>query len=709
MPGCALSGTLSPPARLALAAALLASAAACGDDVVPVADGGGIIVDAGFPDASHPDAAPAPDASPERACVLTSTNPDFTQELGCRADFTAVASTPLVPSIPGALSVKTVVDQLDEDKLYFQNSRRYPIHWEFASAHLSGNGLPIVPPLGLFNQTEYYQPDRRFVLGAVNFYEGPGIWAYEIAPYDTASAAQIEKAFRKIQAQAWFGPDLTFHPTSDTVATEAAKLPASIRVVSTEDLFRGIDYQPLNLATSIGKLRFLRATDLATEYLGFRDIVVLDAIPNDLATCVGTITAELQTPLSHINVLAQNRGTPNMALTGAFANAELRALEGKWVELTVGASGYTIREVPVAEADAWWDAHRPPMVPVNEPDLTVQDLRDIEDVLPLDTMPLREALAAAVPAFGGKASHYGAFPYITSSPIPYPKAFVVPIHFYRRFMDENGFSARIATLRADPSFRDDPRVREMALARLRLDIRTTPLDPAFEAMLLAKIRADYPGLRLKFRSSTNAEDLNGFTGAGLYTSEAGDPDDPEKPIADAVRTVWASVWRFRAYEEREYRSIDHGRVGMAVLVHRSFPAEDVNGVAITANIFDTRGAEPGYYVNAQVGDNSVVLPDPGVTSEQFVYHYDLPGQPIVYFARSNLVPAGTNVMSRAQAAELGAALEAIHLYFNGLYGPNTPERFYGMDIEFKFNTYEDEPGRSKLVIKQARPYPGRGR
>ena len=51
--------------------------------------------------------------------------------------------------------------------LYFQNSVRYPIHYDFASARLSGGGLPIVPSLATFNQSEYYAPDRRFLLGAV--------------------------------------------------------------------------------------------------------------------------------------------------------------------------------------------------------------------------------------------------------------------------------------------------------------------------------------------------------------------------------------------------------------------------------------------------------------------------------------------------------------------------------------------------------------
>ena len=72
----------------------------------------------------------------------------------------------------------------------------------------------------------------------------------------------------------------------------------------------------------MGKLRFVTAANLETEYLSFRDIVVLDHVPNDISVVVGMITEEFQTPLAHINVLAQNRHTPNMGLKGATTNAD---------------------------------------------------------------------------------------------------------------------------------------------------------------------------------------------------------------------------------------------------------------------------------------------------------------------------------------------------------------------------------------------------
>jgi hypothetical protein len=252
----------------------------------------------------------------------------------------------------------------------------------------------------------------------------------------------------------------------------------------------------------------------------------------------------------------------------------------------------------------------------------------------------------------------------------------------------------------------------VALEQLRDDMRVAPVNAAFEQLLLEKLAADLPGIRTRFRSSTNAEDLDGFTGAGLYTSLSGDPNDPEYPVLDAVRRVWASVWRFRAYEEREYRNIDHLAVGMALLVHRSFPDEDANGVALTGNPFDRKlGVDPAFYVNVQKGEFSVVLPEPGDTTEEFLYYYDLSNQPVSYLSSSTYTPGG-RVLSPTHVRSLGDALDRIRRYFRPAYAPapGAPANgWWAMDVEFKFDDDPEAPAgtESRLWVKQARPFGNR--
>ena len=632
---------------------------------------------------------------PGWACVHSGDErPAFLTQLGCEADFDALAADPLDASIPGARSVKTVVDRADENHLYFQDSERYAIHWEFASEHLSGDGLPIVDELSTFNATEYSSPERRFVLGALTIYEEPDVWAWEISPYDTADADMIALSYREIHDNTWIGEDLYFHPTSESVAKVAEDLPSDVKVISTEELFDGITYQPLNLGTSMGKLRFYE--DPEDTIPNYREIVVLPAVPNDMPVVMGIITDAFQTPLAHINVLSQNRGTPNMGLIGAWTNPELRALEDEWVELTVAAHEWTIRQVTQEEADAWWEGFRPEPLDVTPMDLSVTEITLIEDVVDLSDGVV-PALDAAVPAFGGKASHFAVMSHHPDD-IPMPTASALPVHFYDEFMTANGFWDEVDEMLADPDFTGDAVTRDGRLRRLRSDMRRAPVDPEFLEELEVWVREHHSGHRVRFRSSTNAEDVSGFNGAGLYSSQSGDPDDPTRPIEDALREVWASCWSFRAFEERSYYGIDHTDIGMAVLMHRSFPDEDANGVAITANIFDTSGLEPAFYVNVQYGDNSVVLPEQGVTTDRYLHYFDSVGQPVVYLGHSNLVPDGETVLTETQIKDLGFALDAIHDVFLEAYGNAS---FYGMDVEFKFD-------QGELYVKQARPYPGRG-
>ncbi|KIG12492.1 hypothetical protein DB30_01309 [Enhygromyxa salina] len=643
------------------------------------------------------------DPAPEQVCALTQAA-DYSQTFGCQGDFDLLAAKPLNSAKAGAVSAKTVVDTFD-GQLYFQNSNEYAIHWEFAFEHLSGQGKPIVPQLGDFNQTEYYSPGRRFYLGALTYYGGPQKWTYEVSPYDTANADMIAAAYAKIRDNSFFGEDLYFHPTSEAVELEAQDLPEWVKIITTDELYADQEFQILNTGETYAKLVFVSAAQLDSALLTFRDLVVLDNVPNDITVVSGIITQAFQTPLSHINVLSQSRGTPNLGLKDAFTHEQLRPLEGKWVRFSVTADDWSIEEVTAAEADAWWEANRPEALGVPAKDLSVQALTDIEDVLD-PMLDDKAAIDQAIPAFGGKTSNYAVLPKIGSNLNP-PKAFAVPIFFYDQFLVENGFDLRIDQMLADDSFRQDAQTRQTMLAALRDDMLAAPLNAAFEAAMIAKLEAEYPGERMRFRSSTNAEDLEGFTGAGLYTSKSGYAVSLEDPFQAAVKEVWASVWYFRAFEEREYRGIEHTAVGMSLLVHRSFPDEEANGVALTANIFDQSGAEPGFYINVQTGGTSVVKPEPGYTSDQLIYHFDFPGQPVVYIAHSNLVAPGEDVLTNAQLYELGTALDSIHSYFAGIYAPDETG-WYAMDVEFKFDDVDEYP-EPILWIKQARPHPGLGK
>jgi len=637
---------------------------------------------------------------------------DYLRRIGCSRDFESLCSDPIDATLPGARSTKVVYDTAQTGgALYFQNSVLYQVHYAFASTHLSGNGLPVVPQLSSFNTTEYYTAGRRFVLGAVTHYEDGGAWVLEMAPYDTASATMISTLYHAVKDAGFFGPALAFHPTSDAITATAKKLPSDIPIVTTDQLYAKIDYQPLNISKAIGKLTFTTADALDSGlYLPYESIVVLDEAPNDISVVMGIITQEFQTPLSHLNVLSRNRQTPNMGLRNALTNATLLSFKDKLIELSVGALEWNIREVTEEEAKVFWASKKPTPVVLPDYNLKYRDILDIQDVTPESSdRSLRDSIKEAVRAWGGKAAQYSIL--AKTDGVPTKKAFGIPCYYYYQFMQTNGYFDRVDKLLQDPNFVADSAVRYAALAAMRTDMESGTLDSTLEAQLKAKLATpDFASFtKIRFRTSTNSEDLEGFPCAGCYESHTGNPNNWET-IRNAIRLAYASAWLFRTFEERTFYGVDHKSVSMALLVHEGFADEEANGVAITANIFDATGVDPAFYINVQQGGTAeVVHPPKGVQSDQILYYFNSPNQPISYQAHSNLIPVGTTVLTKYQIYTLGTALAAIHERFSPAYGPAMGNNgWYAMDVEFKFDNEAAPAELAQLYVKQARPYPKSG-
>ncbi|MFT4525831.1 MAG: hypothetical protein ACI85F_001989, partial [Bacteroidia bacterium] len=202
------------------------------------------------------------------------------------------------------------------------------------------------------------------------------------------------------------------------------------------------------------------------------------------------------------------------------------------------------------------------------------------------------------------------------------------------------------------------------------------------------------GTAVRCRSSTNNEDLPGFSGAGLYTSKTQHLD--EGHISKSIKQVYASMWNFRAYEERDFYRVDHFIAAMGILCHPNFEEEQSNGVGISIDpIYET---EETFYLNTQVGESLITNPDPNsVPEEILLYENPLQAGGYLVLRLSNLVEPGELVMDQVYLDQMRDYLTVIHDEFAILYDVVGAEGF-GMDIEYKV-TAEDQ-----LVIKQARPW-----
>src|SRR5918999_681120 len=100
---------------------------------------------------------------------------------------------------------------------------------------------------------------------------------------------------------------LAYHPAGVTqealLREDAAHLAElGVRVISTETLFGGVTYVPLNLGEGYGVLSLV-APD-GGRPATIRDVAVFTALPNDLGHVAGVVSETPQTPLSHVNLKA---------------------------------------------------------------------------------------------------------------------------------------------------------------------------------------------------------------------------------------------------------------------------------------------------------------------------------------------------------------------------------------------------------------------
>ncbi len=144
---------------------------------------------------------------------------------------------------------------------------------------------------------------------------------------------------------------------------------------------------------------------------------------------------------------------------------------------------------------------------------------------------------------------------------------------------------------------------------------------------------------------------------------------------------------------------------MGILVHRSFPDEDANGVLITRNLYNSN---PGFIINVQFKEYSIVFPEPGILHDQIILMLwsIIPSQSFMaeYLTFSNIPELeGETVMTEEELMELGAyALEVRkHFYRNVPHSCNCSELDFGLDIEFKVDSQLEN---RKIYLKQARIY-----
>ena len=618
--------------------------------------------------------------------TMNPVNPGKTIELTDGA--VAIPNRATFETLAAGTSVKFVLFDLDTARpgIYFQNTVKHPDHFKFVKLVGLQTGQR-----GMIRGEMTYDRTRVAHDGSEGAYR---YWLTGISLFPDNSFSVLERSYNLLAASMpLLGDNLSFYIPRSDLGDFQSELPflrtSRIRLLFDEDIYSGIGFLSLNPGEGYGRLQALEPDDRPHP----RDVVIYEALPNELPRVAGIISTVPQTPLSHVNLRAVQDGIPNAYIRAAFIRDFLDNVDGllgRYVYYKVTNSGWELRGATPEEVEAHYESSRHTGAQTPERDLSVTTITPLSDIGFEDWT-----------AFGVKAANVAVLGTLGFPQGTVPDGFAIPFYFYDEFMKAHGFYDDVKEMLADPDFQTDFEVQDDMLDDLRDDIKDAET-PQWIINALTAMHDTYPtGQSLRYRSSTNNEDLPGFNGAGLYDSKTQDPDETEEDGIDkSLKGVFASLWTFRAFSEREFHRIDHLTAAMGVLVHPNYSDELANGVAVSFNplpIFKSFDKYEFYYVNTQLGEDLVTNPEAHSMPEEILIDQLKRIGPYYVISTSNLVERGELLMSNDQLDQLGQRLEVIHDHFKTLYNPGAGEQF-AMEIEFKIT------GDDILAIKQARPW-----
>lgn len=666
--------------------------------------------------------------------------------------------------LPGR-TLKFLIDRRDPAKpaIYFMNSnfteggeRPEAAKYHF---HLAERVLEdFEETLSSFGKVTYDTLEKRYIAGSVQTFFVDGskepLYGIQFFPQDVAKNDIIATAIKILMSRFSIeGAQVAFVATGEqqTVdeGTRAKLAELGVGTKTLDEVLGAIDFIPLNRGEAWGYLRMFPADPNA---LAATDIPVFDELPLDLTVVAGTITRAYQDPTSHVNLKSKERGTPNMVLRSAGPdNAELAKWVDRPVKLTVNVDSFTL--TPSSEGEVMAKlAERLDKPWVSLPYDETDAILSYAQMCPSDP---RRCLTQ-VRSFGAKAAMLGFMtspdvlgrrrdPGSLSADYGYdivPPGVGIPFTFYRRFVDHapNGaLRAGIDTLIADViANKLAPKELDARAKAVRELFLTAEFPPGMVEQIRSRIEAALPGVpKIKVRSSSNAEDMPHFDGAGLYTSYAATltkKDDPEKrckvkvdgvklkmkpkTLSCAIRGVYASLWNKRAIDERTFARLDHRTAVMGIAVVPKYDLKSpiaANSVVIT-RIVATQNVY-GYTLSSQKGNVLVTNPEPGTLAENTIAAFNEPFEPASFAVTRHATPvAGQPPMKRTvlsdksmrqvvqitRTAEIAYCRARPDYYgYDCNYAPSDPRKERALDFELKYLE------NGQFICKQMREFSGR--
>jgi hypothetical protein len=535
----------------------------------------------------------------------------------------------LAGTLAGYPFVKLVIDR-PRGQIHFLNNARYPFHADYIAENLLGISVDEVDrDIDTYNRSFYQDPNRRFYLGILALHtraERAGalderrFFSLETVEVDTMSEEMLRYLFATVKENVDPSIPLLLKPANHLQETILSSIDATeIPRIYAHELFASARYVALNKGVARGRLRAFRTESeyaASRSTLEWHDIIAMPRVPDDIPRVAGIINAHHTTPLSHTNVLASGWQVPNCIQLGILERIREQGLDGQWVEYAVDTD-FTEARLTRIERPA--DADKAPSWRVTKVQLETPEVANTPIVL-LDELRTTDRFR-----YGTKAANLGELHYVLSQGSERllgfykvrrpPRANLLPYlatllgakenadlarastDFLRRFVHlPRGiaipFSVQQQFLASSPQIQQGIGKLKMALelnapqvdalcVSLQRMIVSTRMPKHLMDHIDAEITRHLSGVSsFVVRSSSNAEDLESFSAAGIYESH--NHVTSAGRIFESIKQVWASVLSPRSVRLRQEVGISLDDVYMGVIIQEEV-ASKMGGVMVTTN------------------------------------------------------------------------------------------------------------------------------
>ncbi len=520
-------------------------------------------------------------------------------------------------NLAGYPFVKVVVERTTQ-RIHFINHHRYQFHSDYiAEAILETPREELDKRIDEFNHSVYQSEDRQYYLGTIALHrKGERFFTLETVELDSMDSSMVLDFYNALKGHLDPILPFLFKPANhgqEAIAKELGK--ERLPRIYSHELHAATDFIALNPGKVRGRLRCFQS---AREYrearssLEWYDIIVMERVPDDIPRLSGIINAQHTTPLSHTNVLAHGWQIPNCVQIGIFS----MVTDLSWVEYSVTLEAGAVDLVPVAEPPAS-ELVRPAWVVtrivLEEPETLNVPIAELEQLRLTDRF-----------RYGTKAAHLGELTHLLehgserilgfykirrpprANLLPYLEKYLgaSEADLNRKCMEFLRSTIRVPRGIALPFslnqefLEGSPKIQQMlGKLKMALELNAREIEPLCLTLMNMIRNLRFPDRMREsidsmianhlagvssfvVRSSSNAEDLENFSAAGIY--ESLNHQTTAENIFQSIKEVWASLVSPRSVRLRQEVGISLDDCWMGVIIQEEMPAR-LGGVLVTSN------------------------------------------------------------------------------------------------------------------------------